>query len=265
MWIFNPPPQKNHFCNANLRESDDRMLALKVSYKDLPTEWVGEDALDDIRILKETNYKMYLHVYMGEPIANEDAIFENVRFEKITDEQIDKWINDDEDLYCGLDFGYNPDPNAGVFCKYDRHDRVLYIFREFHANKLNNKQISVGLLDSGFDMDRILTCDNDEKTIADLRSYGWYRARAAIKGQGSRDSGFKWLQGLNKIVIDDSRTPYTASEFLEYHYIQDKYGDIKNVYPEGQNDHHIAAVRYAMEQVWRGEQLWVYLTFLERG
>lgn len=253
MWLFNPPPQKNHFCNTELRESsdDDRLLALKVSYKDLPIEWVGADAIKDIQRLKETNYKMYLHEYMGEPIANEDAIFENVRFEKITDEQIDKWINDDEDLYCGLDFGYNPDPNAGVFCKYDRQYRRLYIFKEFYGKKLNNKQISDGLLAAGFDVDRILTCDNDEKTIADLRSFGWYRARAARKGQGSRDAGFKWLQGLTAIIFDQSRTPLAAAEFLEYHHAQDKYGDIKSVYPEGQPDHFIAGARYATEELRR--------------
>ena len=60
----------------------------------------------------------------------------------------------------------------------------------------------------------------------------------------------KWLQSLVEIVIDVKRTPKTADEFLKYEYDRDKNDEVISGYPDRDN-HHIDAVRYAMEEVWR--------------
>ena len=59
--------------------------------------------------------------------------------------------------------------------------------------------------------------------------------------------------GLNKIIIDDRRCPNTSREFQEYHYELDKDGGIPDskLYKWSQEDHTIAAVRYALEQLIR--------------
>ena len=64
----------------------------------------------------------------------------------------------------------------------------------------------------------------------------------------------KWLSSLNKIIIDRQRSPNTAREFEEYEYEKDKDGNIITGYPD-KNNHHIDAVRYALERIWsrRGE------------
>ena len=58
----------------------------------------------------------------------------------------------------------------------------------------------------------------------------------------------KWLQSLSAIVIDPERCPDTLKEFLEYEYDRDKSGEIIDGYPDMCN-HHIDAVRYALEAV----------------
>ena len=59
--------------------------------------------------------------------------------------------------------------------------------------------------------------------------------------------GTKWLQSLDAIVIDPVRCPDTAKEFSEYEYERDsKTGEVLEGYPDI-NNHHIDAVRYAME------------------
>jgi phage terminase large subunit len=60
----------------------------------------------------------------------------------------------------------------------------------------------------------------------------------------------KWLQSLKNIVIDNRRCPKTAKEFTHYEYEVDKDGVVINSYPDKDN-HHIDAVRYALEEVWR--------------
>ena len=71
-----------------------------------------------------------------------------------------------------------------------------------------------------------------------------------IKGSGSVDYSMKWLQSLAKIVIDPIRCPNTYNEFTSYEYERTKDGEIMSGYPDA-NNHHIDAVRYATEQVWK--------------
>ena len=80
----------------------------------------------------------------------------------------------------------------------------------------------------------MITCDSSEnKSVEDYRAYGLL-ARGAEKGPNSREYSYKWLQSLNKIVVDNERCPVAAQEFLDAEY-----------------DHMIDAVRYATERIWR--------------
>ena len=77
-----------------------------------------------------------------------------------------------------------------------------------------------------------------------LRCYG------AEKGPGSVDYSMKWLQSLKSIVIDPERCPDTWEEFSTYEYEHTKDGDIISGYPDA-NNHHIDAVRYGTEHIWK--------------
>lgn len=70
-----------------------------------------------------------------------------------------------------------------------------------------------------------------------------------LKELGSVEYSMKWLSGLNKIVIDRKRCPFTAQEFEEYEYEKDKDGNVITGYPD-KNNHHIDAVRYGLERLW---------------
>ena len=60
----------------------------------------------------------------------------------------------------------------------------------------------------------------------------------------------KWLQSLNHIYIDPVRCPHTLKEFVEYEYERNKDDEVVSGYPDA-NNHHIDAVRYALERVWK--------------
>ena len=116
--------------------------------------------------------------------------------------------------------------------------------------RASNRQTADALLSSGVTGADIITMDSAEpKSIEDYRSFG-LNARGAEKGPGSVAYSTKWLQGLKQIVIDPSTCPHTAREFAEYEYERTKDGEIVNGYPDV-NNHHIDAVRYAMNPVWR--------------
>ena len=128
--------------------------------------------------------------------------------------------------------------------------RTLYIFDEFHANKMSNKATWEALKEKGVTEDDYITADSAEnKSIGDYKSYGAY-IRGAIKGPGSVEYSMKWLSTLLKIVIDPVRCPHTREEFESYELEKDKDGNVITGYPDKDN-HHIDAVRYALEEIWR--------------
>ena len=96
----------------------------------------------------------------------------------------------------------------------------------------------------------LITADSAEKkSIGDYKNYGAF-IRGAEKGPGSVEYSMKWLASLNKINIDPVRCPHTAEEFSEYEYEKDKDGNVITGYPD-ENNHHIDAIRYALEKIWR--------------
>jgi phage terminase large subunit len=229
-------------------------MILRTTYLDIPREWLGEAILHDIETLKAHNYRAYENVYLGKATGTGRTVFENVKLEEITDEQIDSWGGE---TWQGIDWGYFPDPYAYGSMHYDARTQTLYIWDELylwkHGNEAAFEKTAEHMKAQGLSIyeDRTTADSAEPKSVADFRSWGG-NTRGAYKGRGSRDAGYKWLQGLAAIVIDAKRAPHAADEFTLYEYEIDKRtGEILEGYPEGQPDHFIALTRYASEHEWR--------------
>ena len=250
---FNPPSATRHWCNAEARQDDPNRLVIHTTYEDIPREWLGDAILHDIEQTKKNNPKAYENIYLGIATGTGRNIFENITLREITDDEIGKF----DYFYNGVDFGYYPDPFAFVAMSYNEKEARLYIFDELYLLKHGNFEAYNALKKhmeaQGQDIgrDRITADSAEPKSIADFRNFG-ADMRGAIKGRGSLEAGFKWLQSLHEIVIDPARAPHVADEFTLYEYEIDKRtGEIMTGYPQGQPDHALAAVRYALEEVWR--------------
>ena len=243
---FNPPKTKNNWANQYIEIPKDSRLVVHSDYRSVPDKWLGKSFLDEAEYLKEINPTAYEHEYLGIPNGNGGMVFENAVAETITDEQIaqfDRVLN-------GLDWGYFPDPWAFNRMHYDAARRTLYIFDELHAYKKGNRETADMLIEHGITAaDRITADSAEKKSIADYKSYG-LDCRGAIKGPGSVEYSMKWLQALVKIVIDPARCPETWKEFSSYEYERTNEGEIISGYPD-ENNHHIDACRYALEQIWK--------------
>ena len=250
---YNPPSATRHWCNAEARQDDPRRMVIHTTYLDIPPEWLGDMILHDIEQTKKNNKRAYENIYLGLATGTGRTIFENVKLEEITDETIDKW----DETWQGIDWGYFPDPYAYGSMHYDPTTQTLYIWDELYLYKHGNweafEATRVHMEAHGMSIyDDRQTADSAEpKSVADFHKWGG-DTRGAIKGKGSRDAGFKWLQGLRAIVIDPKRAPHAADEFTLYeHEIDRRTGEILEGYPEGQPDHFIALTRYATEREWR--------------
>ena len=242
---FNPPAAARNWANRYVLENKPGKLAHHSTYLTTPTEWLGQRFLDDAAHLENTNPIKYRHEYLGEVVGNGTQVFDNLHLEPISADQIKHF----DRIYNGVDWGWYPDPWAFNRMHYDAGRRVLYIFGEEERQKARNQE-TAEIVKKWIDPDEIVTADSAEnKSCDDYRAFGG-RCREAEKGPGSVAYSMKWLQGLSAIYIDPERCPRTAREFAEYEYTTTKDGEPTNEYPDADN-HHIDAVRYAMERVWR--------------
>ena len=250
---YNPPSAARHWCNREAATYDPNRMVIHTTYKDIPREWLGDAILHDIEQTKQNNLRAYENIYLGIVTGTGQNVFENVELREITDEEIQTF----DYLYSGIDWGYYPDPFAFSTSAFNASKQTLYIFDELYMNKQGNyeafQKLSEHMETHGMNMarDRITADSAEPKSIADFRTWGG-NVRGAIKGIGSREASFKWLQGLKKIVIDPARCPHIADEFTLFEYEIDKRtGEIMSGYPQGQPDHGIDTVRYSLETIWR--------------
>lgn len=240
---FNPPRSKNNWANEYTEEAEVKDAAAVVvhsTYKDVPKDWLGEQFLNDAEHLKEVNPDAYENEYMGVANGNGGNVFEYIEERSITDEEISQM----DRIYAGVDFGWYPDQYCYLRTYYDAAREKIYLIDELYVNKWSNDKTAKWIKQKGYD-DYTMICDSAEpKSINDYRDEG-LPARGAVKGPGSIEYGFKFLQ-TKTIVMDPNRTPNACKEIKAYEYPRDKDGNIISGYVDG-NDHAISALRYAYE------------------
>lgn len=243
---YNPPQTANSWVNEEALTDAKNRMTVATTYLDMPESWLGEAFIEAAETLKQTNERAYRHMYLGEVTGTGGNVFDNVKVTHVSEEERRAF----GETYCGLDFGWFPDPTAFVRCAYAPAQRKLIVYDEYMAVRTPNADIYAALTkEHGVTRNDEVICDSaEQKSVNDLRAFGM-RAVGATKGQGSVRASVKWLQSLNEIVIDGASCPETAREFTKYEYEKTRDGRFCDTYPDRDN-HFIDAVRYAMNRVW---------------
>jgi len=237
---YNPPKSKSNWVNRIKLIPNPKRVIHHSSYLEAPAEWLGQKFIDDAAHLKEINPEAYEHEYLGVPNGDGGNVFEYLEIRDITDEEISRM----DRIFAGVDYGWYPDQFCYLRTYYDSAREKIYLIDELYVNKWSNSKTADWIKKKGYD-DYTMICDSAEpKSVNDFRDAG-LPARGAIKGPGSIEYGFKFLQ-TKTIVIDPKRTPNAYKEITEYEYDRDKEGNVISGYPDG-DDHAISALRYAYE------------------
>jgi PBSX family phage terminase large subunit len=237
---YNPPKSKSNWVNRIKLVPNPKRVIHHSSYLEAPAEWLGQKFIDDAAHLKEINPEAYEHEYLGIPNGDGGNVFEYLEIRDITDEEISHM----DRIFAGVDYGWYPDAFCYLRTYYDSAREKIYLIDELYVNKWSNSKTADWIKKKGYD-DYTMICDSAEpKSVNDFRDAG-LPARGAIKGPGSIEYGFKFLQ-TKTLVIDPKRTPNAYKEITEYEYDRDKEGNVISGYPDG-NDHAISALRYAYE------------------
>ena len=244
-YTYNPPKSANSWVNAESIMVREDKLVHSSTYLDVPKEWLGEQLLIEAEELRKTNELAYRNEFLGEMTGTGGSVFTNVEIQPIPKDLRKTFDN----ILDGIDFGYAVDPSCYLQMQYDKGRTRLYIFNEIYKVGMSNRELANQIKHIKVGKSYI-TCDSAEpKSIDELKSLG-LRARGAKKGPDSIEYGIKFLQKLDKIIIDPETCPNASREFTMYEYEKDKNGNFKSKYPDV-NNHAIDCTRYAIEDYTR--------------
>jgi phage terminase large subunit len=237
---YNPPKSGRAWVNQEAKVPKPGRRVHHSTYLGVPPEWLGERFLADAEHLKKVNETAYRHEYLGEEVGTGLEVFNNIELRIITQDEIAAF----DRIRQGLDFGFAVDPLCFERMHYDRKRRRLYLFTEISGLNLFNRQF----WDKAQQYNDVWTiADSAEpKSIAELRSWGM-KVKGAKKGPGSVEFGIKFLQDLEQIIIDPTRCPLAAKEFVNYSLEMDRSGNVKSQFPD-KDDHSIDCCRYALSE-----------------
>lgn len=258
LYTFNPPRSKSCWVNVEMEKRRDAGKPVYEStYLDAPQEWLGRQFFLDALDLKENDRQSYDHEYMGLPVGTGGDVFDLVNkvvFREVTDEEIAAFDN----IQCGQDFGFFPDPWAFGMHEWQPGSRRIISFYEDSGFRLQPNEQAERIKEAltwsdseGMEPEyhylTVYSDDGRNDLISAQYSFD-VDARAAGKGN-MRKPSYQWLASVNW-VIDPVRCPELAKEVREMQYEQNKDGEWLNTIPD-KNDHHVDATRYAFMRVVR--------------
>ncbi len=255
IYSFNPPRSKTCWVNEHTTAMEARgERVFRSTYLDAPREWLGEQFVADAEALREADPRAYEHEYLGVPVGLGGNVFDNAVFREVSDEEIAAFDN----IRCGQDFGWWPDPWAFVMGEWRQADRTLISFAEDGGNKLQPdeqaQRIAAMLTwpdEGGSDPEyHYLTVRSDDANptaIAAQKAAG-VKATAAQKGN-MRMASYEFMASITW-VIDPARCPRLAKEVRQMEYEQNAEGEWLNSIPDG-NDHWVDAARYSLMDIAR--------------
>lgn len=241
---YNPAKRKQHWANKKYETSfqPDNTFVHHSTYLNNP--FISKQFIQEAESAKQRNELRYRWEYLGEAIGSGVVPFNNLRIEPIPDELYSTFDN----IRNGTDFGYATDPLAFVRWHYDKKKRIIYAVDEHYGVQISNREFANWLKKKGYQSDEIYADSAEPKSIAELKQeHGIRRIKGVKKGPDSVEHGEQWLDDLDAIVIDPTRTPNIAREFENIDYETDKDGNVKPRL-EDKDNHTIDATRYALER-----------------
>lgn len=212
----------------------------------------GEEPADsDLAIVD-----VFTHVWRG----GYDGRSQRIVFHNWRSGEVD--VPGDVIWFYGVDWGFASDPLAGNrFCFPDYEDAVaakrppvMYITNEVNGVGVRNEDLVDKLCGLPGIKDWPSRADNARPELIDqCRRNGLPKMRAAKKGKGSVEDGYSFLQSVQMVV--HPRCKETQGELKAHSYKVIKHtGEILPVV-EDKNNHHIDALRYAVEGMHRKGKL----------
>ena len=217
--------------DKNIYEDKD-LLIVKTTYKD--NLFLTDE---DRRLLEEETDPYFYNVYtLGNWGVLGHVIFKNWRVEDLSDR-----ISQFDKIHNGCDFGWE-DPTAMLKVHLDKNRKLIYVFDEVYQQYMTDDMLISTA--KGFTKgNQYITCDSADPRLINLLANNGVRAIPTNKNATSIVSDIHWLQDYEIIV--DVRCQNFKNEIEQYHWKEDKYGNVLEI-PVDKLNHLLDALRYAL-------------------
>lgn len=222
------------------------ILAMTTNYT--CNEWLDEGDRRLFEAMKINNPRRYQVAGLGNWGISEGLIYENWIEQAFDVNEIRK-LNSVRAVF-GLDFGYTNDPTA-LFCGLaDQSSKTLWVFDELYKKGMSNEEIAREIISMGYSKEKITADSAEPKSIDRLYALGIIRIRSASKGRDSINSGIDLIK-CYKIIIHPKCVNF-ITEISNYTWEKDSDRVLNK--PSDSFNHLMDAMRYAMEDMGRGER-----------
>ena len=216
---------------------------VEVNYQDNP--WFPDVLKAEMEYDRGRDYEKYEHVWLGKYLQNSDTrVFKNWCVE-------DFETPADATLRFGADWGFATDPTVLIRCFIE--GRTLYVDHEAYmvgCEIVNTPELFFQIPES--ERWPIVADSARPETISYMRSHGFPKIMAAVKGPKSLEEGVEWLKSFDIVV--HPRCQHTIDELTLYSYKKDALTDAVLPVLEDKDNHLIDALRYACESVRRTQK-----------
>ena len=224
-------------------EGRPNTLIINVNY-DIAAKYkfIPDVILKEIEDDKQNRPALYKHKWLGEPNVLELKIYSGWK-------QIEEIPHEARLERRYLDFGYSIDPSAiGDIYYYNGG----WIFDEqLYSKGMSNRQLA-NTLNSLPNPETLVKADSAEpKSIDEIASYG-LNIIGCKKGKDSVVNGIQLVQ--DQPISVTKRSINIWKEYRRYYWLMDRNGVILNKEDPSCANHHMAGIRYGMEDLGRIEQ-----------
>ncbi len=258
---FNPRYEDDIIYKNFVIEKPDNAYVVKVNWNDnkhFPAE------LEAQRVhMQRTNPELYLHIWEGELKKNTEELILSGRW-SIEDFE----TPDNVHFYYGADWGFSQDPNTVnrmyiaehseygsncLYIDYELNDRPYGVEGVLTSTSLNELPNFWNRLPD-IKKHTVKADSARPETISYMRQNG-FRVVGAVKGANSVEEGIEYIKSFDRVIIH-SRCVNTIFEAGNYKYKVDaRSGQITRQIVD-KNNHHIDAIRYALEDCRNGKVDW---------
>jgi len=222
------------------------VLALTTTYR--CNEFLDQADLALFARMKAKNPRRYQVAGLGNWGVSEGLIYGNWREERFSPEEVRR--RPGAAHVFGLDFGYACDPSA-LFCGICQPtDFRLFVFDELYERGLTYAMLSSEIMRMGYANERIRADSAEPRSIDELRTLGLRRIVPARKGPDSIRNGISRLQDYE--IVIHPRCVNFLREISAYAWDTDGFHRPVNR-PAAGEDHLMDAMRYAMEDIGKGD------------
>lgn len=239
--LFNPVSdthwmKKRFFDNPGPKK--DKIMIHESTYLD--NRFLDAMYVEELEALKYED-KVYYDIYaLGKWGMIGNLVFRNLEFGECP-----YGIDDFDNIYAGMDFGYNHYNAIEII---GMKDNIKYSIDELYLRHMTNNEIIIeNEKKDVLSKRRKCTADSAEpKSIIEWDNAGYY-IEGAKKGPDSVKQQISWLN-RGRWIIDPNKCPGLTSEVSMYKWKEDKDGNPLDE-PVKFKDDGIAACRYAIEEL----------------